>query len=273
MAERHVDVPGGRLEVHDFGAGPPVVLLHAGIVDSWAWEPLTPFLLQAGYRVVAFDRRGTGGSTTEDVEFSHRADTIAVLDALGFGQAALVGNSVGGQIAVDTAIEFPARIAAVVSVGGIVPDHWPGMTREEEAVEKELEAIEEAGDPDAIAEADVRAWVDGPGQPSDRVPEDIREVVRVMDRAINETGRVSGRPLRLLPPASEQLDRLAMPVLAVCGELDFSYHVEAAHYLAANAPDARAVIMPGVAHMIGLEAPQELGAQITDFLAPLPRWS
>ena len=81
MAELYVPVPGGRLAVHDFGSGPAVVLLHAGIVDSWAWEPLTPFLLQAGYRVVAFDRRGTGGSTTEDVEFSHRADTIAVLDA------------------------------------------------------------------------------------------------------------------------------------------------------------------------------------------------
>ncbi len=64
-----------------------------------------------------------------------------------------------------------------------------------------------------------------------------------------------------------------MPVLAVCGELDFSYHVRSAEYLAANAPNARAEIMPGVAHMIGLEAPDELGALITDFLAPLPRWS
>ena len=117
MSERYVDVPGGRLAVHDFGAGPAVVLLHAGIVDSWAWEPLTPFLLDAGYRVVAFDRRGTGGSTTEDLEFSNRADTIAVLDALELRQAALVGNSIGGQVALDTAIEFPARVAALVKIG------------------------------------------------------------------------------------------------------------------------------------------------------------
>jgi 3-oxoadipate enol-lactonase len=41
----------------------------------------------------------------------------------------------------------------------------------------------------------------------------------------------------------------------------------------ANAPDARALIMPGVAHMIGMEAPAELAALIVDFLAPLPRWS
>jgi non-heme chloroperoxidase len=67
MSERYVDVPGARLAIHDFGEGPPIVLLHANIVDAWAWEPLTPFLLEAGYRVVAFDRRGFGGSTTGDV--------------------------------------------------------------------------------------------------------------------------------------------------------------------------------------------------------------
>ena len=103
MSERYVDVPGGRLAVHDFGFGPAVVLLHAGIVDSWAWEPLTPFLLEAGYRVVAFDRRGVGGSTTDDVAFSNRADTIAVLDALELHQAALVGNSIGGMVALSAA--------------------------------------------------------------------------------------------------------------------------------------------------------------------------
>ena len=273
MTERSIDVPGGRLAVHDFGEGPAIVLLHASIVDSWAWEPLTPFLLDAGYRVVAFDRRGLGDSTTEDVEFSHRADTIAVLDALGLGQAALVGNSIGGQIAVGTAIEFPARVAAVVSIGAIVPDHWPGLTADEEAIEDELEAIEAAGDPEAIADADVRVWVDGPGQPPDRVPEDIRELVREMDRANNEPGRIHGRPLPLQPPPSEQLERLTMPLLALCGELDFSYHREAAEYLAAHAPNARAEIIPGVAHLPGLEAPEELGSLITDFLAPLPRWS
>ena len=273
MPERYVDIPGARLAVHDFGEGPPIVLLHADIVDAWAWEPLTPFLLDAGYRVVAFDRRGFGGSTTEDVEFSHHADTIAVLDTLGLQQAALVGNSVGGMIAIDAALEAPERVAALVTIGAIVPDHWPGMTPAEEAVEAEMEAAEEAGDQDVIAELDVRAWVDGPGQPPDRVPEDIRELVREMDHAINEPGRVRGRPQRRQPPPSEQLERLTMPLLAVAGSLDFSYHVEATEYLAANAPAAHAVVMPGVAHLPALEAPEELAAHITGFLTPLPRWA
>ena len=60
-----------RLAVHAFGDVPPVQLLHAGIVDSWAWESLTPFSLAVGCRVVAFDRSSTSGSTTGDEETRH----------------------------------------------------------------------------------------------------------------------------------------------------------------------------------------------------------
>ena len=102
---------------------------------------------------------------------------------------------------------------------------------------------------------------------------DSRELVREMDRAISEPGRVRGQPQRRQPPPSEQLERLTMPVLAIAGTLDFSYHREATEYLAANAPDARAVLMPGVAHLPALEAPEELAAHLTAVLAPLPRWA
>ena len=115
--ERFVDVPGGRLFVVDEGDGPPVVLLHAGIVDLRSWDGLVPHLVAAGYRAVRYDARAWGRSTTEDVAYSNRADLVAVLDALGIGRAALVGNSRGGQIAFDTAVEFPDRVVAVVGVG------------------------------------------------------------------------------------------------------------------------------------------------------------
>lgn len=52
MTTSHVDVPGGRLLVVDEGAGPPIVLLHAGIADHRALDALVPPLASAGYRVV-----------------------------------------------------------------------------------------------------------------------------------------------------------------------------------------------------------------------------
>lgn len=276
MTERRIEVPGGRLAVHDFGDGPAIVLLHAGIVDSWAWEPLTPFLLAAGYRAVAFDRRGVGDSVTENVAYSDRADVIALLDALGIGRACLVGNSIGGMIAIDTAVEWPVRTAALVAIGAGLAGYWVDPTPEEEVLFEEQDRLEQHGDAEEVADFQVRLWVDGPHQPADRVPDEIRQIVREMAlgvaRAARDPERSQGRPIRLEPPAGQQLDRLSMPVLAIAGALDRSDVAAVARHLEERVPTARAVIMPGVAHMIGLEAPDELARVMLDFLEPLERW-
>lgn len=276
MSEHLVDVPGGRLFVLDHGAGPAILLFHATIVNSWAWEPLTPFLLDAGYRVVAFDRRGFGASVTDDVAFSPRADAIAVMDALGIGQACLVGNSMGGMVALETAIEHPARVVALVTVGGGVVGWEVEPTPEEAALYAEMERLEQSGDPAQVAEMDVRVWVDGPGRPPDRVPEEIRALVREMSesavRMRRSPGYHAGTADWLEPRAARQLGRLTMPVLAIAGELDASDVARCARELDAQVPTARALIMPGVAHMIGLEAPAALAREILALLAPLARW-
>ena len=276
-----VAAPGATLHVIDEGASdrPPVVLLHAGIADSRAWDALAPRLVEAGYRVVRYDRRGFGRTVTEDVEFSNRADLVAVLDALGIGRAALVGNSQGGQIAFDAAIEHPERVAAVVGVGAGLGGFEGDVTDDELALFDRSEALEErldAGETDVLdelLELDVAMWVDGPGQPTDRVPVEIRDLVRAMDREHYDPARVQGRPIPLRPPAAERLADLRAPVLAVAGALDVGEVVATARHLAAELDQATAVVWPDVAHMIGMEAPDRLAGLIVDFLAPLPRWS
>lgn len=276
MSERFVDVPGGRLAVHDFGSGPTIMLLHASIVDAWAWEPLTPYLLDAGYRVVAFDRRGSGASVTEDVAFSNRADVMAVMNALGIDRACLVGNSVGGMVALDTSIEYPERVVALVIIGAGVAGWEVEPTPEEAALFEEMERLEEEGEPEAMADFHVRTWVDGPGQPEDRVPDEIRELVREMALQVGRDRRDPkhhwGRPVRLTPPAAQQLDRLTMPVLAIAGALDVSDVAACARLLEEQVPSARALIMPDVAHLIGLEAPEALARAILDLVEPLAPW-
>jgi 3-oxoadipate enol-lactonase len=269
-----IDVPGGRLPAKSEGAGPPVVLIHAAIVDHRAWDAMVPGLIAAGFRVVRYDCRGFGGSTTQDVEFSNRADLLAVLDAFGIGRAALVGNSHGGSIAIDTAIESPDRVVAVVGVGAGFGGFKGELTPAELALVREGERLGSAAEPDleAIVELDMRVWVDGPGGPADRVDPAIREAARKMDRPLYEPGRVKGRAVRLDPPTDERLGELRCPVLAVAGALDVSVVVQQAHRLEAAAPNARAVVWPDVAHMIGMEAPDRLDALIVDFLAPLRPW-
>jgi pimeloyl-ACP methyl ester carboxylesterase len=273
--DRFVDVPGGRLFVRDEGGGPPVVLLHAAIADHRAWDPVAAGLVETGHRAIAYDLRGYGRSETADVEYSNRADVLAVLDALGIGRAALVGNSRGGTVALDTAIEHPDRVVAVVAVGAGLGGLELPVTPEEEALIAEMDRLETQDPPDvdAIVDLDVQAWVAGPGQPLERVPASVRDLVVEMDRAVNAPGRVHGRPIPLQPPAAQRLAELTCPVLAVAGALDFSDVGATALHLEANAPRSRAVILPDAAHMIGLERPAELVHLITSFVGPLRPWS
>ena len=274
--ERFVDVPGARLYVEDHGSGPPILMLHAAIANLRAWDTVAAGLTAAGYRAIRYDLRGFGRSETEEVSFSNRADAIAVLDSLAVDRAALVGNSAGGQIAIDTTIEFPERVTALVTIGSGPGGFDPGNDSPIEAAlfeEGELLESAEVLDADAIADLDVRLWVDGPGQPPDRVPSEIREAVRAMDRPQFLPGHVNGKPIPLTPPANDRLDALTVPFLVMYGELDVSYMAKAAERLVAEVPTARAVPLPGVAHMPGLEVPDKVSALILEFLAPLPRWS
>jgi pimeloyl-ACP methyl ester carboxylesterase len=272
--ERFIDVPGGRLFAVSEGTGPPIVLMHAAIVNQRAWNAMVPGLVAAGFRIVRYDYRAFGWSTTDDVAFSNRADLLAVLVAFGIARAALVGNSRGGQIAIDTAIEFPDRVVAVVGVGAGLGGFDGGATPEEQVIFDEGERLESAAEPDveAIVDLDVRVWVDGPGQPPDRVDPAIREAVRTMDLPLYAPGRVRGRPIVLDPVANDRLSELRCPVLAVAGTLDTSAVVQTARRLEAAAPNALAVVWADVAHMIGMEVPDRLNSLIVDFLEPLRPW-
>ena len=271
--DRFVDVPGGRLRVLAEGEGPPILLVHSAIVDMRSWDAMVPPLVAAGYRVIRYDVRGYGSSTAEDVDFSNRADVLAVLDGVGAGQAAVVGNSRGAMIALDTVLESPDRFVAFVWVGGGIGGFDGGATPEEITLYDEGDALEAAGDADGLADLDIRAWVDGIGQPPTRVPASIREAVREMDLPLVEPGRVFGKPIPLDPPANERLGSVRVPTLAIVGALDSSGTRASAARLAETVLSGRLITIPDVAHLIGMEVPAELAALIIEFLAPLPRWT
>ncbi len=271
-----VQVAGARLHVVDEGdpGSPAIVLLHAGIADLRSWDDVAPVLTNAGYRVIRFDMRGAGRTESQAVPYSRSADVIAVLDAAGVERAALVGNSLGGSIAFDTAIAAPDRVVAIVAVAAGLGGFDGGRNPEEQALFDEMDRIDSAvpPDPDAVADIDIRVWVDGPGQSPDRVSAAVRDLVAEMDTLGYEPGHDTGTLIRLEPPAAERLDEIRCPVLALAGELDVSGVSVTARHIEANLPNAQAEIWPNVAHMIGMELPEELAIRVVEFLAPLPRW-
>ena len=266
--ERMIPVPGGHMYAVAEGDGPPIALLHAGVVDSRVWEPLVPLLTSAGYQAIRYDARGFGRSMTEDVEFTRKDDLLAVMDAFGAGRAALVGNSQGGQIAVDLAVTHPDRVAALVQLASGIGGLEVPMSPRDEAVEERYEVVDQAGDIEALTDFELALWGAGVEQPVERLSPELRAFLRPMFADANE-GRPRGRQVPIDPPAAERLDQLTMPVLFVHGGLDFSYVELFGRHLEEHVPGARLVVIPGVAHLVAVEAPDETARLVLDLIRPL----
>ena len=91
----------------------------------------------------------------------------------------------------------------------------------------------------------------------------VREQVRVMARDRIESA-MEGRMLR--EPAIDRLSELEVPMLVVVGELDVPGILEIADLLVDADPNADLVVVPGVAHMVNLEKPEEFNQILLDFL-------
>lgn len=263
-----VEVPGARIAYEIGGDGPAVVLVHAGIADMGMWDEQVA-ALRPRYRVLRYDCRGFGRTVTEDVPFTNRADLIALLDHHGIARAALVGCSRGAAIALDTAIDHPDRVAALVWVCGGVNGHQPPdaiFDPAEIALFESMEAAEAAADWERVADLDVRLWVDGPLQPAGRAAPEVRERVRAM--ALNNylTVTAFGQPQPMDPPAAQRLHELRAPALAIVGDLDPASTADAAAFLTHAVPGIRVAHFPDAAHMPNMEQPERFNALLLEFL-------
>lgn len=113
------------LYYEDHGTGRAVVLIHGYPLDGSSWEKQTAALLDAGYRVITYDRRGFGRSSrpTEGYDFdTFAADLKAVLDDLNLFDAVLVGFSMGtGEVARYLGNYGSERVAKAVFLGSLEP--------------------------------------------------------------------------------------------------------------------------------------------------------
>jgi pimeloyl-ACP methyl ester carboxylesterase len=229
------------------------------------WDPQWDALV-ARHRVVRYDLRGFGRSDVEATTFSNRADLVAVMDAAGLDRAVLVGASRAGAIVIDTALEFPDRVSGIVWVCGGLNGSDAGSTPEEEAAFARSEALEEAGEWQALADTDVEIWVDGIGQPAGRAPAAAREAVRRMAYETYVQGKAYGDPIQLDPPAAQRLGELRVPLLAIVGRFDERATAENADRLVAAVPGARRVDVD-TAHVPSLERPAWFTETLLAFLA------
>jgi len=113
------------LYYEDYGTGQPVVLIHGWPLSSRSWEKQVPALLHAGYRVIAYDRRGFGQSSRPAAGYDYDTladDLHAVMTRLDLRDAALVGFSMGGgEVARYLGRYGTERVKQAVFIAAVTP--------------------------------------------------------------------------------------------------------------------------------------------------------
>jgi pimeloyl-ACP methyl ester carboxylesterase len=134
--EAYAQLPGVRIWYTDSGgSGVPVVFLHAATGSSRVWEHQIPAFTAAGYRIIAYDRRGYGRSVIDPAgpQPGTGADDLQNLMALlGIDRFHGVGTAAGGFVAIDYALSFPQRLRSLVianSIGGVVDADYQNLGR------------------------------------------------------------------------------------------------------------------------------------------------
>jgi pimeloyl-ACP methyl ester carboxylesterase len=260
-----VEVDGGRLWYEVAGQGPALALIHAGLWDSRAWDGQFD-VFRKRYRVLRFDVRGYGRSSRPGpgVPYSHVRDLAGVLDGARIDRAAIIGNSMGGRIALDFALTHPGRVAALVlvasAVGGLED------TPEDEAWWEErwppLGAAIEAGDAERARRLQMEFWA--PLGIDDNSGRRIFEIS--LDNA-HELTMDEADAQELDPPAIARLGQIAAPTLILPADLDPPWMARANAVLATEIPTARVVHLANVDHVVAMRAPDAFNEVVLAFLA------
>lgn len=131
MTVKTIDVDGFRWQIDDSGSGTAVVLCHGFPGLGYSYRHQSAALAEAGFRAIALDMPGYGGTTRPDAIDEYTNDAvaarmIALLDALGIDKAVFVGHDFGAPAAWTTALRYPDRVAGLVSLAvPYAPDRFP----------------------------------------------------------------------------------------------------------------------------------------------------
>lgn len=238
---RRIDAGGHALHCAVSGSGAPAFLCLHGLVDSIGiWDRLVPALSTRG-RVARFDQRGHGGSEAPPGPYTRAdlaGDAVAVLDALGVASALLVGHSMGGIVAMATALVHPERVAGLVLLGT--------ASRCSEKVAAWYERIARAGESGGLGAIARAIYGPGSNRRIEGSAQGIAHVTRMLGSLYTD-------------PLTPHLARLACPTLLLVGEND-PMGPRASEIIRDALPAGlgRMETLPGRGHWLHVEAPGDV---------------
>jgi pimeloyl-ACP methyl ester carboxylesterase len=255
-AGSRAELPGVRLWFTDTGGtGVPLVLLHANTGNSAVWEPQVGAFARAGYRVIAFDRRGWGKSIAAAATGPQPGTIAGDLDALAvhlkLDQFHLLGVAGGGFAALDYAAWRPERLRSLVvgaSTGQIVDKAIADFSariaipeiRKQRPVYLEVGPSYRGADPEG-----TKHW--------NEIEEHARQ------------GGAPDQPLRT-PNTFAKIALIPTPALIIAADSDLLAPPALMAIWAAQVKTHEWVVVPDAGHAVAWERPDIFNAKVIDFV-------
>lgn len=247
------DIAGSRVWYEDSGgAGPVLVLLHAGTGSGRAWRHQVPAFAGAGMRVLSYDRCGHGRSEGAGSGAAAQ-DLLALVDVLFIPKLFLVGTAAGAIVALDFALSHPARVSRMVLANthaGVQDDEYAALQKrlrpapQYEALPPE---VRELGPSYRTANAEgVKQWI-------------------ALEHEARQKGTVT-LPKTMNRITFEALGKISQPTLLLTGDADPYMPPPVLRMLASKIPGATTQVVPECGHSAYWEQPDIFNRAVLNFL-------
>ncbi len=253
---------GVNVYYESFGQGLPIVFLHPWTTNRYIWSNQL-FDFARDHRCLVVDHRGHGLSDKPASGYAiteSAADVAAILDHAGIERAVLVGNSIGGMIAMQTSLDTPTRVlgnlilsSATNMAATMDPAAGEAMQKDWRAVFSGLLSVTVSAK-SKTERPEILAFMEG----CFRNPSNFTEQVFFASAA--DPGGVFNWNI------TDRLKDIKQPTLIIAGKEDGATTVAHNQLLADNIPDAKIKFYDDVGHFCQLEKPMAFNADLRGFL-------
>lgn len=279
FTSRYVDTGDLRQHVITGGEGPPLLLVHGWPQTWYAWRLVMPALAR-DFQVIAVDQRGTGlsGKPADGYDTGTLAgDLVALMDALGHPRFAMAGHDTGMWIGYAMAADHPDRLDRLAVAETPIPGLSPSPPLFSNAHLNDalwhfaFNRLDEVNDQLVTGREDIYFGWQFATKAARQLPgyaiKHYLDTLAATPEALHASFAIY-RALDTTIAQNQQrmTRRLTLPVLAIGGAHSLGEAV--ANTMKLGADDVQTLAIPGCAHWVPEEAPEEMLAALTAFLAP-----
>lgn len=255
-----VENQGAKLYWDEQGRGEPVLLIMGLGYPSCLWHRIRPLLSQH-FRTIAFDNRGVGLSDVPPGPYliaTMASDAAAVLDAAGVSNAHVFGVSMGGMVAQEFTLQYPARTRSLIlgctSAGG------PTAIRAERKV---ADVLMVRGMTLEQAREAILPYIYDADTPREKIEEDLSLRRRWLPTLEGYTAQLQGI---LAWEAYSRIAQITAPALVIHGKSDALVPPGNGELIAARIPGAKLVLLDHASHLFLTDQLQAANKEILQFL-------